>query len=127
MVWGISLVFAFALMNWSIHTSFKPPDGDELAFPLYLYMSGTTLTTLGLGDVIPRSPVARLITVSEAGLGLGFVALASLLIYRFSIKLSHVAKRRFHCWMRAPDQHLRRRSCCAALHGAVVRKASKSS
>jgi hypothetical protein len=74
-VWGISLVFAFALMNWSIHASFKPPAGDALAFPLYLYMSGTTLTTLGLGDVIPRSPVARLITVSEAGLGLGFVAL----------------------------------------------------
>jgi Ion channel len=62
-------------MNWSIHASFKPPEGDELTFPLYFYMSGTTLTTLGLGDVIPRSPVARLITVIEAGLGLGFVAL----------------------------------------------------
>jgi Ion channel len=74
-VWGISLLFAFALMNWSIHASFKPPEGDELTFPLYFYMSGTTLTTLGLGDVIPRSPVARLITVIEAGLGLGFVAL----------------------------------------------------
>lgn len=74
-LWVISLVFAFALMNWSIYTSFKLPEGDELTFFVYLYVSGTTLTTLGLGDVTPRSPAARLTTVIEAGLGLGLVAL----------------------------------------------------
>jgi hypothetical protein len=73
--WGTSLVFAFALMNWSIHASFKAQDGEELSFIVYLYASGTTLTTLGLGDVIPRSLTATLISVIEAGLGLGLVAL----------------------------------------------------
>ncbi len=42
---------------------------------LDLYVSGTTITTLGLGDVIPRSPAARLATVVQSGLGLGLVAL----------------------------------------------------
>ncbi len=74
-VWGISLMFAFALMNWSIHSAFKAPDGEAPGFVLDLYASGTTITTLGLGDVTPRSPVARLATVIEAGLGLGLVAL----------------------------------------------------
>jgi hypothetical protein len=73
--WGTSLVFAFALMNWSIRASFEEPKGQELSFAVYLYVSGTTLTTLGLGDVIPLSLPARLITVVEAGLGLGLVAL----------------------------------------------------
>ncbi|MDQ2841886.1 MAG: potassium channel family protein [Acidobacteriota bacterium] len=74
-VWGTSLVFAFALMNWAIQSSFKLPDGEALTFTLDLYVSGTTMTTLGLGDVTPRSPAARLVTVVEAGLGLGLVAL----------------------------------------------------
>ncbi len=74
-VWGVSLIFAFALMDWSIHSPFKLPDGDTLTFAMDLYASGTTMTTLGLGDVTPRSPGARLGTVIEAGLGLGLVAL----------------------------------------------------
>ena len=74
-VWGASLVFAFALMDWSIHSPFKLPDGDARSFAMDLYASGTTITTLGLGDVTPRSPAARFETVVEAGLGLGLVAL----------------------------------------------------
>ena len=74
-VWGVSLALAFALMNWSINSSFKLPDGEGPGFGLDLYMSGTTLTTLGLGDVTPRSPAARFATVVEAGLGLALVAL----------------------------------------------------
>ena len=74
-VWGLSLTFAFALMNWTLGSSFKLPEGDAPSFLLDLYVSGTTITTLGLGDVTPRSPAARLATVIEGGLGLGFVAL----------------------------------------------------
>lgn len=74
-VWGLSLVFAFALMNWSIGSNFKLPENETPSFAVDLYVSGTTMTTLGLGDVTPRSPAARLITVIEGGLGLGLVAL----------------------------------------------------
>lgn len=74
-VWGAALVFAFAVMNWSMHSAFKLPDAEAASFPLYLYESGTTLSTLGLGDVTPRSPAARFTTVVEASLGLGLVGL----------------------------------------------------
>jgi len=38
-------------------------------------LSGTTLFTLGLGDVTPRSALARVITVCEGGMGFGFLGL----------------------------------------------------
>ncbi len=74
-VWGASLIFAFALVYWSFGSPFKSSDGVAPGLPLDLYVSGTTLTTLGLGDVTPRTPAARLIMVVESGLGLGLVAL----------------------------------------------------
>ncbi len=40
-----------------------------------LYVSGTTLFTLGLGDVVPHSLLARALIIFESGVGLGFVAL----------------------------------------------------
>ena len=40
-----------------------------------LYVSGTTLFTLGLGDVTPTSHLVRALVILESGTGLGFVAL----------------------------------------------------
>ena len=74
-LWGLSLVFAFALLNWSMQSSFKMPDGDVPGFLLDLYVSGTTFSTLGLGDVTPLSAAARVTTVVEGSMGLGIVAL----------------------------------------------------
>jgi hypothetical protein len=39
-----------------------------------LYMSGVTFFTLGYGDVTPHSGFAQLLSVLEAGTGLGFIA-----------------------------------------------------
>lgn len=74
-VWGLTLVFSFALMNWSTRLPFHLPTGDSGSFLTDLYVSGTTLTTLGLGDVTPRSHTARLSTVVEAAVGLGLFGL----------------------------------------------------
>jgi hypothetical protein len=46
-----------------------------ISFLTYLYLSGTTFFTLGLGDVTPVPGVARLLVVSEVALGFGFLAL----------------------------------------------------
>jgi hypothetical protein len=40
-----------------------------------LYFSGTTIFTLGMGDVQPMNEIARTLTVIEAGTGFGFFAL----------------------------------------------------
>jgi len=50
------------------------PDGRS-GFGVDLYMSGTTFFTLGLGDVTPRTTLARGLTILESGMGFGFLAL----------------------------------------------------
>jgi hypothetical protein len=40
----------------------------------YVYLSGVTFFTLGYGDVTAAEPVGQLVTVVEAGLGFGFLA-----------------------------------------------------
>ena len=69
--WAFMLVLGFGLMHWGYAAI---SDGaDSLA--TNLYFSGTTFFTLGLGDITPRSPIARLLTVAEGGTGLGFIAI----------------------------------------------------
>jgi hypothetical protein len=73
-VWAAGLIVAFAALHWTIGTHLESPRGI-VGFAADLYMSGTTFFTLGLGDVIPTTTLARLLTVMEAGLGFGFLAL----------------------------------------------------
>ena len=73
-VWAVSGVFGFALIHWAVGSrvgSFGAPPG----FGTDLYMSGTTFFTLGLGDVVPIGSLARSVTVVEAGMGIGLLAL----------------------------------------------------
>src|SRR5579884_635956 len=72
--WAITLVFGFGLIHYGLH--------DKLTGALVssdlgnaLYLSGTTLFTLGLGDIQPASSMSRFITVLEAGIGFGYLAL----------------------------------------------------
>lgn len=76
-VWAIGLVFGFAILHFSAGSAINSPIAatGHPGFPTDLYMSGTTFFTLGLGDVTPRSEAARVITVFEAGLGFGFLAI----------------------------------------------------
>jgi hypothetical protein len=78
MLWALLLVTGFGLLLFALGTPFA----DAMAAPSALgrlrtdlYVSGTTLFTLGLGDVVPRSLAARALIVCESGTGLGFVAL----------------------------------------------------
>jgi len=73
-MWALALVLGFGLLHYGLH--------DRLTGALFpsdfgnaLYLSGTTLFTLGLGDILPASPLGRFITVLEAGIGFGFLAL----------------------------------------------------
>jgi len=50
--------------------------GAAANFRTDLYFSGTTFSTLGLGDVLPRTALARLMSVGEAATGFGFLAVS---------------------------------------------------
>ncbi len=67
-IWGVVLIGGFALVLWA--ANFAP---GLSAFD-HLYASGTTFTTLGIGDFVPHTDLARLVTVVEAGTGFGFLA-----------------------------------------------------
>jgi hypothetical protein len=72
-LWAVGLVFGFALLFYGIGSPLHDPLGLH---PLRtaMYVSGTTLFTLGLGDVTPLSHWARDIIIVESGTGLGFIA-----------------------------------------------------
>ena len=73
-LWATGLVFGFALIHWASGSAIIVPGGNA-SFSTYMYLSGTTLFTLGLGDVTPVTPFGRGLIAFEAGLGLGFLAL----------------------------------------------------
>ena len=73
--WAGALIFGFALIYNAIPGAFVDPRRTAHPFITDLYASGTTIFTLGLGDVVPHTLFIRVLVVLEAGIGLGFVAL----------------------------------------------------
>ena len=72
-VWAIGLVFSFGLMQYGAGSAVNVT-AQSPGLLTDLYLSGTTFFTLGLGDVVPRSSLARFLVVAEAGFGFGFLA-----------------------------------------------------
>jgi len=72
--WAIALLVSFAMVQWGFGSHVNVVQGPG-GFWTDLYLSGTTLFTLGIGDVTPMGATARVITVVEAGVGFGFLAL----------------------------------------------------
>jgi hypothetical protein len=73
-LWAFSIVLAFGMLHWAAGSALKM-DGGAPRFLDDLYLSGTTFFTLGMGDVVPRVSIAKLLTVCEAGLGFAFLAI----------------------------------------------------
>jgi hypothetical protein len=82
-VWAVGLVFGFGLMQYGAGSAVNASgtgavaadtSGFQSSFGADFYLSGTTFFTLGLGDVVPRSGLARALVVTEAGFGFGFLA-----------------------------------------------------
>ncbi len=80
-VWAGVLVLGFALLYYAdgspFHDATKPAGFAHMQSPGFasdLYVSGTTIFTLGLGDVTPLSSWGRALVILESGTGLGFLA-----------------------------------------------------
>jgi voltage-gated potassium channel Kch len=72
--WATGLVIGFALIHWASGSIIKTPEGTS-SFATYLYLSGTTFFTLGLGDIVPIKTFGRGLVAFESGMGFGFLAL----------------------------------------------------
>ena len=73
-LWAVALVFGFASLHWAFGSELNLVNGHAEFFS-DIYYSGTTFFTLGLGDIAPAGTAARAITVVEASLGFGLLAL----------------------------------------------------
>ncbi|HUJ93857.1 MAG TPA: potassium channel family protein [Terriglobales bacterium] len=71
-MWAAGLIFGFALLQFATGEHLQL-SGERITFGRLLYHSGETFFTLGYGDIIPVSPVSRLLAVLEAGMGFGFL------------------------------------------------------
>jgi Ion channel len=72
------LILGYALLYWphlpeDFNVDQKAQSGRGIEA---IYFSGITFTTLGYGDIAPRSTAMRLLALSEALTGFGFISLA---------------------------------------------------
>jgi hypothetical protein len=74
MLWATGLIIGFGFVHWGSGSIIKSPYG-AVSFGTYLYLSGTTFFTLGIGDVVPITTFGRGLVAFEAGMGFGFLAL----------------------------------------------------
>jgi hypothetical protein len=73
-VWATGLITGFALLHWSLGTALATANTPDDRFSTYFYFSATTFFTLGYGDLVPTGTGSRALSVVEAGLGFGFLA-----------------------------------------------------
>jgi hypothetical protein len=71
-LWALGLILGFALLQYGtgehVHLGNEP-----ITFWSLAYMSGETFFTLGMGDILPLTGVARVLAVLEAGMGFAFL------------------------------------------------------
>jgi voltage-gated potassium channel Kch len=73
-IWALGLVLSFGVMQYAAGSAIDVHEPGRSGFAMDVYLSATTFFTLGLGDTVPRVPLARFLLVAEAGLGYGFLA-----------------------------------------------------
>jgi hypothetical protein len=72
-MWAGVLLIGYALIFYALGTPFTDTLG-QFGFWSDLYVSGTTVFTLGLGDVTPHTSLTRVLIIFESGTGLGLLA-----------------------------------------------------
>lgn len=72
-IWAIGLIFGFAILQFGFGHHFRL-GSEPITFRILLYHSGETFFTLGYGDIVPTTGLARALAVIEAGMGFGFLA-----------------------------------------------------
>ncbi len=73
-LWAVMILVAFALLHFGLRTQLNVPESQG-EIDTFLYLSGTTFFTLGLGDVVPLNALGRALVVTEVGTGIIFLAM----------------------------------------------------
>jgi hypothetical protein len=76
--WIAGLILGFGLLLYALRTQTVPPLEN---LPMAMYFAGTSLLTIGYGDIVAHSALARLVSIAAAIAGLGLIALAISFIF----------------------------------------------
>jgi hypothetical protein len=87
--WLVLLVVGYGLIMFALRGDLRPA---PINFGTALYFAGTSILTLGYGDVIASGPAARAISLIAAANGLGVVALV--ITFLFSLFASYQRRER---------------------------------
>lgn len=71
-LWAVGLIFGFTLLQFGAGEHLQL-NNEPITFTRLVYQSGETFFTLGYGDIVPTSGIARFLSVLEAGMGFGFL------------------------------------------------------
>ena len=119
MLWAVGLITGFALLDWSLGIALSLPKAN---FADYMYFSGTTIFTLGYGDMVPLGTVGRAVGAwPSSGLWLRLLWPLSSVTCRCSIRPFRGARSPSRCSTLAPGRHLRPANCFVAWRPAAVR------
>lgn len=78
LMWAALLVFGFGAIFYGLRAGMAPPVGSLGAAA---YFAGTSLTTVGFGDVVGRSAATRLLSVVAGGTGLGLFSIITAYLF----------------------------------------------
>ncbi len=70
--WAAGLILGFALVQFGIG-GHEQLGSEPITFGRLIYQSGQTFFTLGYGDILPVTALARALAVVEAGMGFAFL------------------------------------------------------
>ncbi len=73
-IWAFVLIVGFSLLFWGAETKLFT-ERESVTFWSYLYLSGVNFFTLGYGDIVPISPLGRVLAVVETANGFGLLAI----------------------------------------------------
>ncbi|MGB3202730.1 MAG: potassium channel family protein, partial [Nodosilinea sp.] len=94
-VWVCSFTVGFGLFYWpTLGSGIQSSQGQQPTdLATALYYSGYTLTTLGVGDLVPQNDFWRLVTILEAAVG--FSIITASLTYLLSVYISLTKRNAF--------------------------------
>lgn len=79
-LWVSLLIFGFGFVLWALRAGISPADRS---FGTMLYFAGTSLLTIGFGDVVAHAALPRLASILAALAGLSFLSITT--AYLFAI------------------------------------------
>jgi hypothetical protein len=88
---GLTWSYFYIAISHALPAAFYPPAPDHsfrITLDYYMYFSYSTLTTLGYGDIVPKSNLARTLAWMEAAVGQIYLA-----VWISQLVAMHIAQR----------------------------------